>query len=154
MPLALSVDAHALRLVSIGRFSAPLSVTAPPGDTRRVFVVEQAGVIRVVRGGKTLGTPAPGAVFPVITHTHAAGWCSVTGGYVVRDHALGALVGRYVYGDYCRGEIYSARLSPGHVSADHALSLPRVSNLTSFGQDARGRIYVTSQDGPVYRLAR
>ncbi|HEY8638546.1 MAG TPA: PQQ-dependent sugar dehydrogenase, partial [Solirubrobacteraceae bacterium] len=307
--LALPVDAHALRLVSIGRFSAPLYVTAPPGDTRRVFVVEQAGVIRVVRGGKTLGTPfldirnrvasggergllsmafapdyarsgrfyvdytdrngnsrvveyrratadranprsarrvllqtqpeanhnggqlqfgpdgllyigfgdggggndqhgtrgnaqdlgsllgkilridprargrrpysipssnpfvrrsgargeiyayglrnpwrfsfdrstgdltigdvgqddveevdfarrgrargvnygwrpfegrrqnfnepAPGAVFPVITHTHAAGWCSVTGGYVVRDHALGALVGRYVYGDYC-----------------------------------------------------
>ena len=47
--------------------------------------------------------PAPGAVFPVITHTHQAGFCSITGGYVVRDRGVPGLYGRYVYGDFCNG---------------------------------------------------
>src|SRR5438132_1389513 len=42
-----------------------------------------------------------GVTFPVITHTHSDGWCSITGGYVVRDPTLPELAGRYVYGDYC-----------------------------------------------------
>ena len=37
--------------------TTPLYVTAPPGDERRVFVVEQGGTIRVVRGGEKLDTP-------------------------------------------------------------------------------------------------
>ena len=36
---------------------SPLYVTAPPGDRRRIFVVEQAGRIVVVRGGKPLAQP-------------------------------------------------------------------------------------------------
>ena len=47
----------AVRLQSIGSFDEPLYVTAPPGDERRVFVVEQGGTIRIVRGGEKLGTP-------------------------------------------------------------------------------------------------
>jgi len=46
-----------VRLVKIGDFDAPLDVTAPPGDRRRVFVVEQAGRIMVVQGGKKLAEP-------------------------------------------------------------------------------------------------
>ena len=46
-----------VRLVKIGDFAAPLYVTAPPGDNRRVFVVEQAGRIMVVQGGKRLAQP-------------------------------------------------------------------------------------------------
>src|SRR5688500_62074 len=52
--------AHAaagVRLVKVGDFSAPLQVTAPPGDRRRAFVVEQAGRIWVVRDGKRLPEP-------------------------------------------------------------------------------------------------
>ncbi len=97
--------------------------------------------------------PAPGAVFPVLTKTHSAGWCSITGGYVVRDPALPALAGRYVYGDFCLGQLRSATLRAGRASGDRALSLPRVPNLSSFGEDARGRVYVVALDGPVYRLA-
>ena len=40
------------RLVKIGTFDQPLYVTAPPGDRRRLFVVEQPGRIRVLVGGK------------------------------------------------------------------------------------------------------
>ena len=45
------------RLTRIGTFERPVLVTAPPGDTRRVFVVEQAGTIRIVRDGELLSTP-------------------------------------------------------------------------------------------------
>ena len=47
----------AVRLQKVGHFDSPVYVTAPPGDTHRVFVVEQGGTIRVVRDGKTLATP-------------------------------------------------------------------------------------------------
>src|SRR4051794_18150861 len=47
----------AVRLQKVGDFKAPLYVTAPAGDTHRVFVVEQGGTIRVVRDGKKLAAP-------------------------------------------------------------------------------------------------
>lgn len=41
-----------------GSFSAPLYVTSPPGDTDRLFVLEQnSGRIRIIKNGTTLGTP-------------------------------------------------------------------------------------------------
>jgi glucose/arabinose dehydrogenase len=98
--------------------------------------------------------PAPGARFPVLTKQHSDGWCSITGGYVVRDHAVPALYGRYVYSDYCKGELRSARLSAGRASGDSRIpGLKTIPGADSFGQDAAGRVYVVSQQGPVYRLA-
>jgi glucose/arabinose dehydrogenase len=98
--------------------------------------------------------PAPRAVFPQLTKTHSDGWCSITGGYVVRDRALGSLYGRYVYGDYCKGQLRSVKLSQSRASGDRSLGLRKVSSISSFGEDTRGRVYVTSLDGPVYRFAR
>jgi glucose/arabinose dehydrogenase len=49
--------ATGVRLVRVGSFNAPVHVTAPPGDRRRLFVVEQGGTIRVIRGGKRLSRP-------------------------------------------------------------------------------------------------
>ena len=46
-----------VRLVRIGGFNTPVYVTAPPGDSRRLMVVEQTGRIMVVRGGRKLATP-------------------------------------------------------------------------------------------------
>jgi glucose/arabinose dehydrogenase len=97
--------------------------------------------------------PVPaGYVGPVIEHPHSQGWCSITGGYVVRDPALPELYGRYVYGDYCKGELWSAALSPAGAAGDGPTGL-RVSGLSSFGEDGCGRLYATSIDGPVYRVA-
>jgi glucose/arabinose dehydrogenase len=103
------------------------------------------------RSRYTPGESAPGHVPPVITRTHDQGWCSITGGVVVRDPGLPALRGRYVFGDYCKGDILSARLTTGHARSVRATPL-HVSSLSSFGEDARGRVYATSTDGPVYRL--
>jgi glucose/arabinose dehydrogenase len=94
----------------------------------------------------------PGASPPAIDYGRSNGECSVTGGFVVRDPGLPALRGRYVYGDYCRGQIRSLRISGGRAGDDGSLGLT-VPELSSFGQDARGRIYATSLNGPVFRLS-
>jgi glucose/arabinose dehydrogenase len=91
-----------------------------------------------------------GDVKPVLEYTHAHG-CSVTGGYVVRDPRLPALAGRYVYGDFCAGDLLTARLRQHGASARGSLGL-HVSALSSFGEDDRGRLYAVSLAGPVYRL--
>lgn len=95
---------------------------------------------------------APGHVPPVLTYP-LDGNCSVTGGYVVRDESLRSLYGRYLYGDFCAGELRSFIARPGRRAADDRPLGLQVPLLSSFGEDNRGRIYVTSLEGPVYRLA-
>ena len=97
------------------------------------------------------GESAPGHVKPVIVRSHSDGFCSVTGGVVVRDARLRGLRGRYVWGDFCEGRIESARLSRGRARGVRQTSL-KVDGLSSFGEDAQGRVYVTSLGGPVYRI--
>jgi hypothetical protein len=75
----------------------------------------------------------------------------VIGGYVVRDPALRRLRGRYLYGDFCSGEIRSLRMRGGRARALRSENV-RVPLLSSFGEDSRRRLYVTSLNGPVYRL--
>jgi glucose/arabinose dehydrogenase len=95
---------------------------------------------------------APGAVRPRVTHTHGAGYCSITGGYIVRDRALGSLYGRYLYGDLCRATLRSVKLGrSGGAKGDRATRLS-VHNLASLGEDARGRVYTVSLDGAVSRV--
>jgi glucose/arabinose dehydrogenase len=91
-------------------------------------------------------------VKPVLELSHSDGYCSITGGYIVRDRSLKALYGRYVYGDYCKPQLRWAKLRAGRATSGGTLGL-RVGALSSFGEDARGRVYAVSQNGPVYRLA-
>jgi glucose/arabinose dehydrogenase len=95
---------------------------------------------------------APGAVPPTLTVSHSSGYCAIIGGYVVRDRSLPSLYGRYLFGDFCRPQIESVKLSRGHASGLRATGL-NVSATSSLGQDASGHIYITSLDGPVYRVA-
>ena len=97
------------------------------------------------------GGDAPGHVRPVIEHSHDEGFCSITGGYVLRHGSYGALRGTYVYGDLCEGRVRGARLAPGQASGRRTFG-PTVSDLSSFGEDARGRVYAASLGGAVYRL--
>ncbi len=97
------------------------------------------------------GEAAPGHVRPVLVRSHEAGWCSITGGVVVRDRELAGLYGRYVFGDFCKSVVYSARLTAGGARGVRATRL-RVPSLSSFGEDGRGRVYATSLEGAVYRL--
>jgi glucose/arabinose dehydrogenase len=103
------------------------------------------------RARYTAGESARGAVAPVIVRSHDAGNCSITGGVIVRDRALAGLRGRYVFGDFCKGRIESARLSSGRARGVRRTSM-KVDSLSSFGEDAQGRVYPISLNGPVYRI--
>jgi glucose/arabinose dehydrogenase len=99
------------------------------------------------------GGSAPGHLPPVLQHTHDEGFCSITGGYVMRDRSLGrGWTGRYVYGDYCDGTLRVAHLRRGR--APSRATRLSVDGLVSFGEDARGRVYAVSLNGPVYRIGR
>jgi len=92
-------------------------------------------------------------VAPVYVYSHDGGSCSVTGGYVYRGRAVPAAVGRYFFGDYCTGIIWSLRIEDGR-AVDVRREPFRVGNLTSFGQDVAGELYLTTETGRIYRLAR
>jgi glucose/arabinose dehydrogenase len=94
---------------------------------------------------------ATNALPPALVYGHDAG-CSITGGYVARDPRLPSLYGRYLYGDYCAGQLRSFTATPARrATDDRALGL-EVPSLSSFGSDNAGHLYATSLQGPVYRL--
>ena len=85
--------------------------------------------------------------FPIFDYAHTNGRCSITGGYVYRG-SLGALPGgTYVYGDYCSGEILAWNGSAQTVLLDTPM------NISSFGEDEQGEIYVVNLGGSVSRIA-
>jgi len=90
-------------------------------------------------------------VEPVAQYSHARG-CSITGGYVYRGSAVPAAAGRYFYGDYCSGTVWSLKLVGGAARGQRTEPFT-VPNLTSFGEDGAGELYALSGSGVLYRLA-
>ena len=92
-------------------------------------------------------------VFPIAAYRHDSGNCSITGGYVYRGRTVPSARGRYFYGDYCTGTIWSLRAVRGKLAGLRREPL-RVPGLSSFGEDASGELYAVSLAGRVYRLTR
>lgn len=100
------------------------------------------------------GTHDPGGTTkPIMAYDHGrdGGSCSIIGGYVVGRGGPPTLRGRYVYTDYCSGQMRSLVPHLHGAGHDRRLGLT-VASPTSFGEDRHGRIYVCSEDGAVYRL--
>jgi hypothetical protein len=91
---------------------------------------------------------------PVLVYGHGQG-CSVTGGYVYRGSAIPSLAGHYFYADYCAGWVRSFRLA-GPTPADERewTALRPGGQIPSFGEDARGELYILSARGTVHRIVR
>jgi glucose/arabinose dehydrogenase len=89
-------------------------------------------------------------VMPVAEYSHDHG-CSVTGGFVYRGQRIPAAVGRYFYGDFCSGNVWSLSFAPGDAS-DLTRHRLHVDALSSFGEDASGELYLLSLQGTLYRL--
>ena len=87
---------------------------------------------------------------PVAQYSHNEG-CSVTGGYVYRG-SNAALRGRYIYGDYCSGNVWSFKIAGGKATGLAAGALQDRERLTSFGEDTAGELYGVSHGGTIYRL--
>jgi glucose/arabinose dehydrogenase len=82
-------------------------------------------------------------VSPVLVYPHTRGRCSITGGYVHR--------GRYYYGDYCTGEIWSFRVG-AHGRAGSPRRVGNVPSISSFGTDGAGHLFAVSLDGSIREL--
>ena len=96
-----------------------------------------------------------GLTLPAVEYNHGSG-CSITGGYVYRGSvpALQALRGTYFYADFCTRFVRSFRLVNGAVTehADWSLLLQPAGDITSFGEDAAGEIYVMTSGGGLFRV--
>jgi glucose/arabinose dehydrogenase len=90
-------------------------------------------------------------VMPVQVYSHSLG-CSITGGYVYRGNAVPAAKGRYFYGDYCSGTLWSLRIAGGK-AVDNKRESTHIDSLSSFGQGSNGALYAVSLDGAIYRLS-
>ncbi len=90
-------------------------------------------------------------VKPLITYSHANGRCSVTGGYVYRGTRSPALVGKYIYGDYCSGELFVAERQEN--TAQVVATLDTSYSISSFGEDASGELYFADiAGGNIYKI--
>jgi glucose/arabinose dehydrogenase len=106
--------------------------------------------------GHPSGNVCTGSCFklPIAEYAHTAfggGNCAVTGGYVSRRIGA-ALNGDYVFGDYCSGKVW---VIPADYIGGTTLPAPVVDtnyNISSFGEDDIGRIYLVDLNGAIYRL--
>ena len=141
---------------STGRPATSTSATSGRATSRRSTSrrASEHGASRTTAGTSTRGrsrfedkAPGPGKlVFPVYEYTHDDGGCTVVGGFVYRGKATPAERGRYIFGDYCSGMIWSLRVASGEAKAVRRRALP-IPSLSSFGEDAAGELYATSLDG-------
>ena len=85
--------------------------------------------------------------------------CSVTGGYVYRGKENPDLYGRYIFGDYCTGRIWSFNLDNGkpvgfinlrNKIKKHSSDIPLF--ISSFGEDSSGELYIVDYLGAVYKF--
>ncbi|MCW5697472.1 MAG: PQQ-dependent sugar dehydrogenase [Bauldia sp.] len=86
-------------------------------------------------------------------YSHTEG-CSITGGYVYRGAAVPALAGHYIFADYCTGLVRSFVYDGGPPAevTDWTSAIGLIGNITSFGRDAAGELYITTARGAVYRI--
>jgi hypothetical protein len=95
-----------------------------------------------------------GTVLPVWIYSHALG-CSVTGGYVYRGAAnADLLTGAYIFSDYCTGKLWAFNaddvLGGGEANVDEVGQVRF--NVSSFGEDEAGEMYILDHSGAVYRI--
>jgi len=94
---------------------------------------------------------SPIGVQPVVEYPHLNAACSITGGYVYRGSALPELTGDYFYADYCDGSVHSIKYPNVNVGDWTQLVSPG-GGISSFGQDAKGELYILQLGGRVYRI--
>jgi glucose/arabinose dehydrogenase len=98
------------------------------------------------------GCDMRGLTLPVVEYTHEDG-CSITGGHVYRGQAIQGLQGTYFYADFCSGWIRSFRYqNGGAVDEAEWAALFTGENVTSFGEDALGELYIVVAEGRIYRI--
>ena len=85
--------------------------------------------------------------------------CSVTGGYVYRGDKMPEMYGRYIFGDYCTGKVWSFSNINGLIQnfKDHTADITKSMGeksfyLSSFGEDYKGELFLINYNGSLYRI--
>ncbi|MCR1793616.1 PQQ-dependent sugar dehydrogenase [Leptospira sp. id769339] len=101
----------------------------------------------------SFGCNTSGISFPKLEYNHFVG-SSITGGYVYRGMNFPGLNGRYFYGDFIAGRIWSILWDGtkvnGHI--EHTFEMGFFSNVSSFGEDANGEVYLVDYGGKIFRI--
>jgi len=101
--------------------------------------------------------PPTGFTMPIHEFSHSIG-CSITGGFVYRGCAMPDLAANYFFGDFCGDFLRTveivggAAVNPQNRTADATDNGSSLTTVVSFGEDARGEIYVALQNGTIYRI--
>ena len=148
---------------------------APPGGAAQLYIadvgqdaLEEVDVADASAAGRNYGwhtmegmqcyNPSTGCnqtglTLPIIQYDHSQG-CSITGGFVYRGAAIPEIQGLYFYSDYCSGFLRSFRLSGGAAVDQRDWAFTNIGNVTSFGVDATGELYMLSASGRAYRVVK
>ena len=110
---------------------------------------------RVVEGDScyrpATGCNKTGKKIPLAVYSHRKG-CAVTGGYVYRGAEYPALVGGYLFADFCSGRIWAVAAEGAPRQTPHQL-LDSTLSISSFGQAEDGSLYVTDlRNGGVWKV--
>ena len=111
------------------------------------------------------GTPLVAPIYDYVRGSGTFQGLSVTGGYVYRG-PLAALEGQYFFGDYVRGRLFSLVFngttpaafngtnftSRTDWTASTTTTAGTIGNISSFGEDAAGNVYLVSYGGSVFRI--
>jgi glucose/arabinose dehydrogenase len=95
---------------------------------------------------------------PIHEYDHSAGSAAIVGGYVYRGSALGPTYkGRYFFADFVQARVWSIALTIDSGGEAHASNLvehtsdlggtQQLGNVSSFGVDADGELYIVSYSG-------
>ena len=96
------------------------------------------------------GEPPENLIPPIYEYDHSQG-CSVIGGMVYRGSELPEWQGIYLFGDYCSGNIW--RLIRDNQGAwEGRLLYKGIGNITSFGEDEFGEIYLITNSGDLMKF--
>jgi glucose/arabinose dehydrogenase len=114
---------------------------------------------RVLEGSHCYKPPSgcnrSGKTMPVTEYKHTAdnGRCSITGGYVYRGDDIPALVGGYLFADYCTGEIFVVN-STAPIGSSRTLLLNTGATISSFGERPNGELFVVDRGGRIYSIVQ
>jgi glucose/arabinose dehydrogenase len=133
-----------------------------------VDIIEKGGNYgwRIREGFHAFATNDPPAtvklIDPVFEYDRKLG-NSMTGGFVYRGKRLPSLVGTYLCADFTTGRIFAVKRENGKVIQSGVLfSQPKglipLRNIASFGEDARGELYILvfegAANGRIYELVQ
>lgn len=88
--------------------------------------------------------------FPVWDYEHEGDVCSVTGGFVYRGSEIPDLVGAYIFGDFCSGQVWALSEDSGVWASEELLNTSY--SISTFGEDPQGELYLADLAGAIYRI--